>query len=157
MLNIHIHHNLAEIFPLAENFALNLPSKGKQFSGTSAVNTTKKHYIVKVDNDQVKRHKISNCGDTSLTGAASDPSNVASSSSENGLNDRESDDLSASSVKYLKAQCEDSKHKYLSVFSSKLVAAQQEFQSSYMQVDIPNDSPRFFFIFGCIEFFIFLF
>ncbi|XP_024639582.1 E3 ubiquitin-protein ligase SHPRH isoform X3 [Medicago truncatula] len=135
LLNIHIHHNLAEIFPLAENFALNLPSKGKQFSGTSAVNTTKKHYIVKVDNDQVKRHKISNCGDTSLTGAASDPSNVASSSSsENGLNDRESDDLSASSVKYLKAQCEDSKHKYLSVFSSKLVAAQQEFQSSYMQV-----------------------
>lgn len=146
MLNIHIHHNLAEIFPLAENFALNLPSKGKQLSGTSTVNTAKKHYIVKVDNDQVKRHKISNCGDISLTGAASDPSNVASSSSENGLNDRESDDLSASSVKYLKAQCEDSKHKYLSVFSSKLVAAQQEFQSSYMQVDIPNGSQDFYFI-----------
>jgi len=146
LLNIHIHHNLAEIFPLAENFALNLPSKGKQFSGTSAVDTTQKHYIVKVDNDQVKRHKISNCGDISLTGAASDPSNVASSSSENGLNDRESDDLSASFVKYLKAECEDSKHKYLSVFSSKLVAAQQEFQNSYTQVDIPNGCQDFFFI-----------
>ncbi|MCH84085.1 E3 ubiquitin-protein ligase SHPRH-like, partial [Trifolium medium] len=134
LLNIHIHHNLAEIFPLAQNFALILPSKGKQFSGTSAVNTTKKHFIVKVDHDQVKRHKISSFDDANSTVASAELSNVASSLSENDLNDRECDDLSASSVKYLIAECEDSKQKYLSVFSSKLAAAQQEFQSSYTQV-----------------------
>ncbi|MCH84227.1 E3 ubiquitin-protein ligase SHPRH-like, partial [Trifolium medium] len=121
LLNIHIHHNLAEIFPLAQNFALILPSKGKQFSGTSAVNTTKKHFIVKVDHDQVKRHKISSFDDANSTVASAEPSNV--------------DDLSASSVKYLIAECEDSKQKYLSVFSSKLAAAQQEFQNSYTQVN----------------------
>lgn len=135
LLNIHIHHNLADIFPLAENFALNLSSKGKQLSGNSAVNTTKKHFIVKVDHDQVKRHKISNCDDDiSLTVASAEPSNFASSLSENDLNDREYDNSTASSVKYLIAECDDSKQKYLSVFSSKLSATQQEFQNSYVQV-----------------------
>ncbi|XP_058747815.1 uncharacterized protein LOC131620688 [Vicia villosa] len=134
LLNIHIHHNLANILPLAENFSLKLPSKRKQISGTSAVNTTKKHSIAKVVHDHVKRHKISNCENINLTVASAEPSNVASSLSENDLNDREFDDLSASSVKYLIAECEDLKLKYLLVFSSKLTAAQQEFESSYMQV-----------------------
>ncbi|CAK8537765.1 unnamed protein product [Lathyrus sativus] len=130
LLNIHIHHNLANIFPLAENFALILPSKRKQVSGTSAINTTKKNSIAKVDHDHVKRHKMSNCDNI----ISAEPSNVASSLSESDLNDREFDDVSASSVKYLIAECEDLKLKYLSVFSSKLTVAQQEFQSSYMQV-----------------------
>ncbi|XP_061339196.1 uncharacterized protein LOC133285897 isoform X2 [Gastrolobium bilobum] len=135
LLNIHIHHNLAEILPLVANFALMLLSKGKQFSGTSAVKMTRKHFIEKVDHCQVKRQKINGCDNMNLTAASVEPSNVASSPSENSLNeDWEFDSVSASSVKSLIAECEDLKQKYLSVFSSKLSAAQQEFQNSYIQV-----------------------
>ncbi|XP_057442384.1 uncharacterized protein LOC130734094 isoform X2 [Lotus japonicus] len=135
LLNIHIHHNLAETLPLAENVALILPSKGKQFSGTSAVKSTRKHFIAKVDRCLVKRQKISGCDDKNLEVASAEPSHIASSLSENDLNeDLKFDDLSASPVKSLIAECEDSKKKYLSVFNSKLSAAQQEFQNSSTQV-----------------------
>ncbi|KAJ1431708.1 Zinc finger, PHD-type [Sesbania bispinosa] len=141
LLNIHIHHNLAEILPLAANFSLILPSKGKQFSETSAVKMTRKHFIVKDDHGLVKRCKISGNDDINLTVASAEPSQVASSLSENNLNeDLEFDSLSSSSVQSLIAECEDSKQKYLSVFSSKLTAAQQEFQNSYMQVNVFTSS-----------------
>lgn len=141
LLNIHIHHNLAETLPLAENVALILPSKGKQFSGTSAVKSTRKHFIAKVDRCLVKRQKISGCDDKNLEVASAEPSHIASSLSENDLNeDLKFDDLSASPVKSLIAECEDSKKKYLSVFNSKLSAAQQEFQNSSTQVNILNIS-----------------
>lgn len=109
-------------------------------SETSAAKTTRKHFIVKGDHGHVKRHKISGCDDFNSTVASAEPSNVASSLSENDFNDREFDNLSAGSVKYLRAECEDSKRKYLSVFSSKLSASQQEFQNSYMQVNTFNGS-----------------
>ncbi|RDX63983.1 E3 ubiquitin-protein ligase SHPRH, partial [Mucuna pruriens] len=132
LLNIHIHHNLAEILPLVSNFALILPSKGKHFSGTSEFKMTKRHLL---DHCHVKRQKISGCDDVNVTVLSAEPSNVASSLSENDLNeDQEFENLSATSVKSLMAECEDSKQKYLSVFSSKLSAAQQEFKNSYMQV-----------------------
>lgn len=134
LLNIHIHHNLAEILLLAENFSLSLPSQGMQLSGTFVAKTSKKHFIVKDDHGHVKRHKISDRDDMNSTLTSAEPSNVASILSENDLNDREFDNLSASSFKYLIAKCEDSKQKYLSVFSSKLFASQQEFQNSYKQV-----------------------
>ncbi|XP_027329381.1 E3 ubiquitin-protein ligase SHPRH isoform X1 [Abrus precatorius] len=135
LLNIHIHHNLAEILPLTTNFALILPTKGNQISGDSGVKATRKHVIVKVDHLLVKRQKKSGCDNQKLTVPSAEPSNIAPSLSENDLNeDREFKKLSASSVKFLIAECEDSKQKYLSVFNSKLSAAQQEFQNSYAQV-----------------------
>ncbi|KAK7301052.1 hypothetical protein RJT34_11908 [Clitoria ternatea] len=135
LLNIHIHHNLAEILPLAANFALIMPSKGNQFSGTSGVKMTGKHFIMRVNRGLEKKPKISGCNDVNLTAASAEPSSVATSLSEDDLNeDPEFDNLIASSIKSLIAECEDSKHKYLSVFSSKLSAAQQEFQNSYTQV-----------------------
>ncbi|XP_020226329.1 E3 ubiquitin-protein ligase SHPRH [Cajanus cajan] len=135
LLNIHIHHNLAEILPLASNFSSVLPSKGKQFSGFSEFKTTKRHLIIKVDHCLVKRQKLSGCDDVNVTVPSAEPSNIASSLSEDDLNeDQEFDNLSADSVKSLIAECEDSKQKYLSVFSSKLSAAQLEFQNSYTQV-----------------------
>ncbi|CAJ1970559.1 unnamed protein product [Sphenostylis stenocarpa] len=133
LLNIHIHHNLAEILPLASNMALILASKRKQFSETSKFKMTKRHLIVNDDSFHLKRQRISGCDDENVTVPSADPSNV--SHSENDLKeDPEYDNLSANSVKSLIAECEDSKQKYLSVFSSKLSAAEQEFQNSYMQV-----------------------
>lgn len=141
LLNIHIHHNLAEILPLASNFTLILPSEGKQLSGTSEFKTTRRHLIVKADHCPVKRQKISGSDDVNVTVPAADPSNIVSSLSENDLNeDQKFDNLSATSVKSLIAECEDSKQKFLSVFSSKLSTAQQEFQNSYTQVNIFNGS-----------------
>lgn len=134
LLNIHIHHNLAEILPLVPNFALISPSKGKQFSGTSKFKMTKRHLSVKVEHCHEKRQKISGCDDVNVT-VLSEPSDVAFSHSENDLNeDQEFDSLSA--INSLIAECEDSKQKYLSVFSSKLSTSQQEFQNSYTQVNI---------------------
>ncbi|QCE00806.1 E3 ubiquitin-protein ligase SHPRH [Vigna unguiculata] len=133
LLNIHIHHNLAEILPLASNFALTLASKGKQFSENSEFKMTKRHLIVKVDSCHVKRQRISGCDYINATVPSAEPSNVSLLENDT-KEDQEFDNLSASSVKSLIAECEDSKQKFLSVFSSKLSAAQQEFQSSYIQV-----------------------
>jgi len=135
LLNIHIHHNLAEILPLASNFALTLASKGKQLSESSEFKMTKRPLIVKVDSCHVKRQKISGCDDVNVTVPSTEPSNVSLSENDT-KEDLEFDNLLANSVKSLIAECEDSKQKYLSVFSSKLSAAQQEFQSSYIQVNI---------------------
>lgn len=156
LLNIHIHHNLAEILPLAANVALILPSKRKQFSGTSAVKATRKHLIVKVDHGPVKRHKTNGRNDINLTVASEEPSNDASNLSEDDLDDQEFANLSASSIKALIAECEDSKQKYLSLFSSKLSAAQLEFQNSYMQVNILNGSQGKFIYLLVLNFDIFL-
>lgn len=137
LLNIHIHHNLAEILPLASNFALTLASKGKQLSESSEFKMTKRHLILKADSCHVKRQRISGCDDINATVPSAEPSN--GSLLENDIKeDQEFDNLAASSVKSLIAECEDSKQKFLSVFSSKLSAAQQEFESSYVQVNIFN-------------------
>ncbi|KAK7385443.1 hypothetical protein VNO78_31163 [Psophocarpus tetragonolobus] len=128
LLNIHIHHNLAELLPLASNFTLIFPSNGKQFSETSEFKTTKSHFIVKADHFPMKKQKTSGSDDVNVTVSSSEPSNVASNE------DREFDNLSTTFVKSLIAECEDFKQKYLSVFSSKLSAAQHEFQNSYTQV-----------------------
>ncbi|BAT81617.1 hypothetical protein VIGAN_03138100 [Vigna angularis var. angularis] len=133
LLNIHIHHNLAEILPLASNFSLTLASKGKQLSESSEFKMTKRHLILKVDSCHVKRQRISGCDDINATVPSSEPSNVSLLENDT-KEDQEFDNLSASSVESLIAECEDSKQKFLSVFSSKLSVAQQEFQSSYVQV-----------------------
>ena len=141
LLNIHIHHNLAEILPQAADLALRMPSKEKQFSRTSAVKTTRKHFIDKDDHCLLKRQKRSGCDDTNFTVASAEPSDATSNRSENDINeDQDFDDISVCSVKSLTSECEDLKQKYLSVFSSKLSAVQQEFQSSYMQVNVLNGS-----------------
>lgn len=135
LLNIHIHHNLAEILPQTTNFSLEFPSKGRQFSKTSELKTTRKHALEKVDHCFVKRKKGNGSDDIDYKLPSGEPLNVTSSSLENYSNRcPEFDDAPISSVKYLVAECEDLKQKYLSVFSSKLSAVQQEFKKTYVQV-----------------------
>lgn len=135
LLNIHIHQNLAEILPQTTNLSLKLLSKGRQFCKTSEHKVTRKHSLERVDHCFVKRKKGNGSDDIDFKMAGGEPLNVVSSLSEDDSKScPEFDDASISSVKSLIAECEDLKQKYLSVFSSKLSAVQQEFQKSYMQV-----------------------
>ncbi|XP_028782280.1 LOW QUALITY PROTEIN: E3 ubiquitin-protein ligase SHPRH [Neltuma alba] len=134
LLNIHIHHNLAEILPQTTNISLKLPCKGRQFSKTSQLNS-KKHTLEKVDYCFVKKKKGNDSDDTYFKMASGEPLNMTSSFSENDWSGhQEFDGAPISSLQFLIAECEDLKHKYLSVFSSKLSTVQQEFQKVHLQV-----------------------
>ncbi|MED6124025.1 hypothetical protein PIB30_055145, partial [Stylosanthes scabra] len=130
LLNIHVHHNLAEMLPQAADLSLRVPSKGKQFCRTS-----RKHFIDRVDHCPLKMQKVSSSNDIKFSAASVELSDTTSSLLEDDLNeDLVVNAASVCTVKSLRAECEDLKQKYLSVFSTKLYAAQQEFQNSYMQV-----------------------
>lgn len=136
LLNIHIHRNLAEILPRTTNISLKLPCKGRKLSKTAQLKS-KKHTLEKVDYCVAKKKKGNDSDDIYFNIASEELSNDTSSFSENDLNGhQEFDDASISSLQFLMAECEDLKHKYLSVFSSKLSAVQQEFQKVYLQVHI---------------------
>lgn len=135
LLNIHIHHNLAEILPRTANISLKLPCKGRQLSKTSQLKS-KKHNLEKVDYCFAKKKKGNDSDDIYSNMALGEPLNITPSFSGSDLNrHQESDDASSiSSLQFLTEECENLKHKYLTVFSSKLSAVQQEFQKSYFQV-----------------------
>ncbi|XP_042957344.1 E3 ubiquitin-protein ligase SHPRH isoform X1 [Carya illinoinensis] len=133
LLNIHIHHNLAEI--CSEQLHL----EGQQFPGNCEKKALTMHGIEECNQQEVKRRKVSGEDDVDFTFEA-DPAYCTSSISENSSNgDQECDvepHLSSSYIteRSLRTVCEDMKQKYLSAFSSKLSIAQLEFRKSYMQV-----------------------
>lgn len=140
LLNIHIHHNLAEILPLATNYSEQLHSEGQHFSESCEKKTSKIHCIEECDQHVVKRRKVSGEDSMDFTIEAGNPTDCTTGISENGLNGDQERDIephvssSYISEKSLRSVCENVKQKYLSVFSSKLSIAQQEFRKSYMQV-----------------------
>lgn len=133
LLNIHIYHNLDEILPLVTNYA-----DGQQFPGSCEKKPSKIHGIEECDQHVMKRQKVSGEDNLDFTIEAGNRTDCTSSISENGLNgDRGCDNephVSSISEGSLRSKCENIKLKYLSVFSSKLSIAQQEFRKSYMQV-----------------------
>lgn len=132
LLNIHIHHNLAEI--CSEQLHL----EGQQFP-PSRENALKMHGIGECNQQEVKRRKVSGEDNMDFTFEA-DLAYCTSGISENSSNgDQEcgiEPHLSSSYIteRSLRSVCEDIQQKYLSVFSSKLSIAQVEFRKSYMQV-----------------------
>lgn len=147
LLNIHIHHNLAEILPLATNYSEQLHSEGQHFSESCEKKTSKIHCIEECDQHVVKRRKVSGEDSMDFTIEAGNPTDCTTGISENGLNGDQERDIephvssSYISEKSLRSVCENVKQKYLSVFSSKLSIAQQEFRKSYMQVCFLHDIP----------------
>ncbi|CAA0836655.1 Unknown protein [Striga hermonthica] len=110
LLNIHIHHNLAEALPLSDNI---LPQESisrieKLISGTC---DEKDNHAAKGDSPTSSSCLLSN-GDSSC--------NVQQHVS--------------TCVQCLQRACEELKHKFLSIFTSKLFAAQAEFRRIYEQV-----------------------
>ncbi|XP_057980815.1 uncharacterized protein LOC131166357 isoform X2 [Malania oleifera] len=139
LLNLHIHHNLAEILPLTSGHSQQILSKGGQFSEICEGKPSKRYSVEECNQSLLKRQKRS-CEDNSDTTTASGKLFVFTSNhAANGIvSDGECGAgqhvLSRfPTVGCLRTACESIKRKYLSVFSSKLSVAQQEFKRSYMQ------------------------
>ncbi|XP_031278860.1 E3 ubiquitin-protein ligase SHPRH [Pistacia vera] len=138
LLNIHLHHNLAEILPMVTNCSKQSPIEGQQFAESSE-KASKVHSIETCDENAAKRRKLNESENTDFNDAGN-PEDHTPDLSENGfictrdsgnechLSSKSFDDAS------LRTACENLKQKYLTVFSSKLSVAQQEFRKSYMQV-----------------------
>ncbi|GKU91240.1 hypothetical protein SLEP1_g5140 [Rubroshorea leprosula] len=133
LLNIHIHHNLAEILQEIANSTKPPHSGIQQFSGSIHINE-------QCNQNTAKRKKL--CGEQnldSLDETENQPAHVFDVS-ENGLNGVQdcNDQFHMSPKPFnavsLKITCENLKQKYLSTFTAKLSAAQQEFSKSCMQV-----------------------
>ncbi|KAL0298265.1 UNVERIFIED_CONTAM: E3 ubiquitin-protein ligase SHPRH [Sesamum radiatum] len=127
LLNIHIHYNLAEVLPLTEKSLQQMSVSGSSENLPSGIcNIDEK-------DDHAKRRKERIRCDPSLKIISDNSICLPSCLLRNG--DSSSDIQShASTVQCLRAACEDLKQKFLSVFTSKLSLAQQEFTKSYEQV-----------------------
>ncbi|KAL0401070.1 UNVERIFIED_CONTAM: E3 ubiquitin-protein ligase SHPRH, partial [Sesamum latifolium] len=126
LLNIHIHYNLAEVLPLIEKSLQQMSVSGNSENLPSGIcNIDEK-------DDHAKRRKERIRYDPSLKIISDNSICLASCLLRNG--DSSSDiQPHASTVQCLRAACEDLKQKFLSVFTSKLSLAQQEFTKSYEQ------------------------
>ncbi|KAG9149766.1 hypothetical protein Leryth_021853 [Lithospermum erythrorhizon] len=127
LLNIHLHHNFAEIRTLSSD---SLPGS---FQGkVIRMDDTEKTNEPNVKSEQVVR------GSSLTTGSY----NELESSSNSGVKGVDGSDsyikkdalMNSTSEQCLRRACEELKKKFLSVFNSKLSAAQQEFRKSYGQV-----------------------
>ncbi|KAK4433468.1 E3 ubiquitin-protein ligase SHPRH, partial [Sesamum alatum] len=127
LLNIHIHYNLAEVLPLAEKSLQQMSVSGSSENLPSGIcNIDEK-------DDHAKRRKEMIRYNPSLKIYSDNSICLPSCLLRNG--DTSSDIQShTSTVQCLRAACEDLKQKFLSVFTSKLSLAQQEFRKSYEQV-----------------------
>lgn len=128
LLNIHIHHNLAEALPLTENCLQQKSasvSSEKLLPGTCAFD--------KKDNHAMGREEEIKCN-ASQNINSQNPFNLPSRSARNGETSSDIQlDISAY-VQCLRETCEDLKQKFLSIFTSRLSLAQQEFRRLYEQV-----------------------
>lgn len=128
LLNIHILHNLAEILPLVTDSPEQPPLAMQQYFGCSEmeIENDKKLY-----RNAVKRQKIGEKGNSSFAVGAGNLPGHTCNDFENALKDERKCDYEQES---LRIACEQLKNKYLSAFSSKLCAAQQDFKKSFVQV-----------------------
>ncbi|XP_077216092.1 RING-finger, DEAD-like helicase, PHD and SNF2 domain-containing protein [Tasmannia lanceolata] len=138
LLNIHIHHNLAELLSITSKCSQQFATMGGEFSENSTENNTKMYGQSDPDQHVVKRQKISNGSSSGLTSddmplehCERSPCSTAELSSFGVKGDNGAITFSEGC---LRKACEHIKQKYLSVFVSKHSLAQQEFEHSYMQV-----------------------
>lgn len=145
LLNIHLHHNLAEILPMVRTCSIEFPSKGQHNPQISA-QTSKIHETEKCDENARKRQKVSKEENLDFTDVEN-PSDCMSDlleNSSNGYRKPDNDSLLSSTSDddvSLRTLCENLKQKYLSVFSVKLSVVQQEFNKSYVQVHFLHPMP----------------
>ena len=129
LLNIHIHHNLAEILPRVPDCSSELTSE--QFSGGSE-KSSRIHSAEKCDLNAAKRRKVCTEDNSEYTIDTSYISNLTESDQEG--NSEKCISSRSFNIASLQAACENLKQKYLSVFSSRLSVSQQDFGKSYVQV-----------------------
>lgn len=128
LLNIHIHHNLGEILPLTSNSVQQVQTN-VQFSQSSKDNV-RMCDVEECDQHAPKRTRVSREETSDLT---NDYGNLPSERLANGLCGDQNCEVSTSD-QCLRLACENLKHKFLSVFNTKISVAQQDFRKSYGQV-----------------------
>lgn len=126
LLNIHIHYNLAEALPLTDN-----SSQEKSVSGNCE--KLLESGGREKDNHVTEREEMSRCN-PSLRVISDDILNAPSSLLRNGETNPGIQPHASKHIQCLRIACEDLKQKFLSLFTSKLSLAQQEFRRSYEQV-----------------------
>ncbi|XP_008782680.2 E3 ubiquitin-protein ligase SHPRH isoform X1 [Phoenix dactylifera] len=143
LLNLHIHHNLAESLANTSEFLQQCPSMGAHsFENIEVKNRKATGAVGKFDKYYVKRRKISeDSKSVSATWSSEQykkPDNISSHLTGNDGDKSLGVDGQVSFRCYaddcLRKACEDIKQKYLFVFNLKLSLAQQEFKDSHMQV-----------------------
>ncbi|KAG6402018.1 hypothetical protein SASPL_138887 [Salvia splendens] len=126
LLNIHIHYNLAEALPLTDTIS-------QEKSVSKNCEKVSESGVEEKDNDFIEKEEMSGCNPCS--GAVSDDLlNVPSSLLKNGETNPGIQPHVSLHIQWLRRSCEDLKQKFLSLFTSKLTIAQQEFRRSYEQV-----------------------
>ncbi|URD93147.1 E3 ubiquitin-protein ligase [Musa troglodytarum] len=165
LLNLHIHHNLAELIPLTSEFSEHCLSAGLPLENNES-RKRKSTSAGRFDKYYVKRGKtskgckpISARDDISLeqNNKTGDVTSIVHGLAENRVKDLEHDACCFSTldnsvnivsevdvpclasprcyaVGCLRKTCENIKQKYLSVFTSRMSLAQEEFKSSSIQV-----------------------
>ena len=134
LLNIHIHHNLADILALVMDHSTEVPSNGQQLHGNSE-KASKINKSETCDLNDAKKQKVSG-EDSDFTIDAGNSLDVSENCLVGNKKGNNNHDMSSTSfsTQYLRTACENFKQKYLSVFSSKISAAQLDFNKSYTQV-----------------------
>ncbi|KAJ6855231.1 hypothetical protein NC651_040027 [Populus alba x Populus x berolinensis] len=129
LLNIHIHHNLADILALVMDHSTEVSSNGQQLHGNS-----EKASKINKSETCAKKQKVSG-EDSDFTIDAGNSLELSENCSVGNKKGNNNHDMSSTSftTQYLRTACENFKQKYLSVFSSKLSAAQLDFNKSYTQ------------------------
>ncbi|PWA98308.1 Helicase, C-terminal [Artemisia annua] len=125
LLNIHIHYNLAEILPLTSD-SLQQSQLGNAYTECSGSGNFEGNMCKTCDGNGY------NQPDT-LTGSNDEKHIVYK---------RRSTSSRSTSFQSLQMTCNNLKKKFLSVFNSKLSAAQQEFRKSYELVSNAHDDRR---------------
>ncbi|KAK6155990.1 hypothetical protein DH2020_010238 [Rehmannia glutinosa] len=128
LLNIHIHHNLAETLPLTENSC-----QQKSISGSSEKLISGTCDIDNKDNLTMKGEEMINYN-PSVNIISDNSLNSPSCLLRNGERSYDVQQHMSTYVQCLRQACEDLKQKFLLIFTSKLSVAQQEFRRVYEQV-----------------------
>ncbi|KAL6530383.1 hypothetical protein OROHE_014736 [Orobanche hederae] len=128
LLNIHIHHNLAEILPLTKDSL-----QQKSVSGRSEKLISRTCDIDGKDNHAMKGKEMINC-ESSVNIISGNSLNPPSCLLKNDESSCDVQQHISAYVQCLRRACEDLNQKFLLIFSSKLSVAQAEFRRIYEQV-----------------------
>lgn len=139
LLNLHIHHNLAEVLKSALNNSQQEPLYGGLFGGSPEEKSCQTSGVNEDGGHIVKKRKVTNEDSMEMAGNTDKQSELFCDHTVNGLKGGQdcntgTHEPDVSSAESLINVCDSIKQKYLSVFYSRLSQSQQEFQKSYMQV-----------------------
>ncbi|KAL9247813.1 hypothetical protein vseg_021203 [Gypsophila vaccaria] len=135
LLNIHIHHNLAEILTSASNSSFMKSLLRRQLSGIHEQTLPQISAINECGDHMKTKYSVLEDDSFLVVGETDKPSAVKLNFPTDSSKDQKVNDIDqATYVEKLIKMCTNMKHKYLSAFYARLSLAQEEFEKSYTQV-----------------------